>query len=102
MMSEESSRRKQQQLPPLPHIQPWAHGQVWVIVGIVATWMAAPISPIPDSPTPAASPCPEVVFDFSELDNGNWLHDQFWDSKCVKVTAFANTVGGKRRGFSHL
>jgi hypothetical protein len=40
MISDESSRRKQQQqLPPLPHIQLWAHGKFWTIIGIVATVM---------------------------------------------------------------
>ncbi|KAL3939590.1 MAG: hypothetical protein SGARI_001314, partial [Bacillariaceae sp.] len=45
--------------------------------------------------------CPEVNFDFSDLSNGDWLHDQFWDTKCVKVTAFAAAPGG-RKGFTPI
>jgi hypothetical protein len=48
--------------------------------------------------------CPYVDFDFSDLNNGDWLHDQFWDSKCVKVTAFATFRQNRkdRRGFTPI
>jgi hypothetical protein len=47
--------------------------------------------------------CPETVFDFSGLANGAYLHDQFWDSKCVKVTAFANLdKNSNRAGFTPI
>jgi hypothetical protein len=43
-----------------------------------------------------------VDFDFSELSNGDWIRDQFWASKCVKVTAFANTASGSRKGYTPI
>ncbi|KAL3923230.1 MAG: hypothetical protein SGILL_001775, partial [Bacillariaceae sp.] len=73
-------------------------------------------SPTPNptpSPTPAptdvvqfAPPggCPYVDFDFSDLNNGDWLHDQLWEDKCVKVTGWAREAGtGKnQRGFTPI
>ncbi|KAL3914431.1 MAG: hypothetical protein SGARI_000124 [Bacillariaceae sp.] len=78
---------------------------------IVETPQPTP-NPTPN-PTPAptdvvqfAPPggCPYVDFDFSDLNNGDWLHDQFWDSKCVKVTAFATYKQNKKnkRGFTPI
>jgi hypothetical protein len=61
-------------------------------------------APTPNPTTPAPTACPLVNFDFAGLENGMWLYDQFWESKCVKVTGWAKQVGtGKtQRGFTPI
>jgi len=38
------------------------------------------------SPTSVYS-CPQVTLNFNELAAGSYIHDQLWDTKCVKITA---------------
>jgi hypothetical protein len=58
-----------------------------------------PIEPVPSE---VVEECPQTVFDFSGLTNGQYIRDEFWESSCVRVTAFANTSGGDRKGFTPL
>ena len=53
-----------------------------------------------EAPVQVQAECPEVNLNFSNLNNGDYLHDQLWNSHCVKVTAFANKQSTTRKGFT--
>ncbi|KAL3916710.1 MAG: hypothetical protein SGILL_005055 [Bacillariaceae sp.] len=46
----------------------------------------------------------DVDLNFDDMPDGGWLHDQWWESKCVKVTAFAKFVSNNenKRGFTPI
>jgi hypothetical protein len=51
--------------------------------------------------TKATSHCPQVVLDFNDLSAGDYLHDEWWDSKGVKITGRAKTTN-VNNGFTPL